>query len=121
MLTFFYTETYFGKSDPVSGKIVDGRWADAALPRLTSEFFYNELIDESTTFFPNEETAWKKLNTPHLTSPYGYLRSPWNYNPDPAMTRYNNIDQIEFAPLLQYSYNLYAGTTCSDIKDFVTR
>ena len=113
------SDTYFGKSDPVTGKIVDSRWAETPVPRLTTEFYYNEVIDESTTFFPTEEATWKKINPAHVTSPYGLLRAPWNYNPDAFLTRYNNVDQVEFAPLMQYSYNMYAGTTCADVKEYV--
>jgi hypothetical protein len=52
------TSKFFGNNDPITGKIVDGRWANVEIPRMTSDFMVKEGIDENSTFFPTEETAW---------------------------------------------------------------
>jgi hypothetical protein len=58
----------------------------------------------------------------HLYSPYGLLRSPWNWNPDPHLARYNNLNQIEditgIAGILTKDYK---GVHCSDYESFVQR
>jgi hypothetical protein len=52
------TSTFFGTSDPITGRINDGRWKGAEVPRMTSDFLAKEGIDENTTFFPVEEEMW---------------------------------------------------------------
>jgi hypothetical protein len=53
-----------------------------------------------------------------LNSPYGLLRSPWNYNPSPLLTRYGNVFQIEAASLLgNFSHGVFqphGGVVCDD-------
>ena len=83
-----------GANDPISGRITDGRWAMTPIPYLTTEFFTNHGIDGDKTFFPSEEKVWTTLTNPHLNSPYGLLRSPWNYNPDPYVTRFGNVWRV---------------------------
>ena len=53
-----------------------------------------------------------------MTSPYGLLRSPWNYNPSPLLTRFGNVFQIEAASLLgNFSHRVFkphSGVVCDD-------
>ena len=72
------------------------------------------------TFFPMEETEWLEAQPPHLTSPYGLLRSPWNYNPAPYLTRYNNVNQItNLAVLSEAAKNFFLGSNCDDYENFM--
>ena len=49
---------YFGASDPITGRILDGRWMNLSVPYMTAEFFDEEGIDNTHTFFPYEENGW---------------------------------------------------------------
>jgi hypothetical protein len=90
--TVMMSDKYFGSSDPITGRILDGRWKDQKVPFVDEAFFAQHGIDPTTTFFPEEEEAWLQLTSPHLTSPYGLLRSPWYYNPSPYLARFNAIN-----------------------------
>jgi hypothetical protein len=61
-------------------------------------------------------------NKAHLSSPYGLLRSPWNYNPSPLLTRYGNVFQIRAVSLLgnysQVVFKPHSGIGCDDFAVF---
>lgn len=44
------TADYFGKNDPYSGEIVDGRWKDAVIPTLDDQFFIDHEVPTDYTF-----------------------------------------------------------------------
>lgn len=52
------TAKFFGTSDPISGKIVNSRWANLQIPYMTEAFYKDEGIDPTHTFFPKEEDEW---------------------------------------------------------------
>ena len=80
--TDILTSTFFGRNDPITGRITDGRWANSPVPRVTPEFLVEQAIPTDKTFFPDDEHLWlRSTSAYHITSPYGLLRSPWNYNP----------------------------------------
>ena len=80
--TDILTSTFFGRNDPISGRIMDGRWANSPVPRVTPEFLVQQAIPTDKTFFPDDEHLWlRSTSSYHISSPYGLLRSPWNYNP----------------------------------------
>ena len=56
--TELLTAKYFGLSDPYSGKILDGRWANTEVPYMTPDFLAEEGVDPDHTFFPKEEGEW---------------------------------------------------------------
>jgi hypothetical protein len=56
--TEILTSKFFGSNDPITGKIIDGRWEGALVPRMTSDFMVKEGVDEFSTFFPEEEELW---------------------------------------------------------------
>ena len=119
--TELMTDKWFGSNDPVTGEIINSRWAHQQIPYLDSAFFYNEMIDETATFFPVEEAQWLKVLPPHLASPYGLLRSPWNYNPAPVLTRYNNMHQIQFNSVVATAKIFYMGSDCAEYQSFVKK
>ena len=57
-----------------------------------------------------------------MSSPYGLLRSPWNYNPSPLLTRYGDVFQIAdpsvIGPVIQNVYRMHSGVMCSDYSMF---
>ena len=81
-----------------------------------------EGIDPKKTFFPDEEDDWLKVSPPHLASPYGLLRSPWNFNPSKYTTRYNNVNRIANTDdsIDNTKWGLYLGSTCKDYASFIT-
>jgi len=119
--TELMTDKWFGTNDPVTGEIINSRWAHQTIPYLNAEFFYNEMIDETSTFFPVEEAQWLEVHPPHLASPYGLLRSPWNYNPAPVLTRYNNMHQIQFNSVVATAKIFYMGSDCTEYQSFVKK
>ena len=56
--TEILTSKYFGSSDPETGRITDGRWANVAVPYVTHDFLVEEGIDPDVTFFKADEVAW---------------------------------------------------------------
>ena len=112
-------QEWFGSNDPVSGTVRDGRWAYTRIPYLNGDFYWDEMIDPEHTFFPTEETAWMAMSLPHLQNPYGLLRSPWNYNPSPYLTRFNNVNQIPLVGVSNQAKMAYMGATCADYTSFV--
>lgn len=119
--TEIMTEKFFGSNDPLTGKILDGRWANSAVPYMDEAFFVKEGLQNKLTFFPEEEEIWLGVSSAHRMSPYGLLRSPWNYNPSPYTTRYNNVDRILNSDSISLrQWGLYLGSTCTDYSNFVT-
>lgn len=129
--TDLLSSKYFGANDPLTGRITDGRWAMTPVPKVTPEFFADHGIDETSTFFPLEEKIWVTLTNPHLNSPYGLLRSPWNYNPDPYVTRYGNVWRVPNTDVITCScspkcdcneryvvYKYHMGVQCTDYGQF---
>lgn len=68
-----------------------------------------------------EENEWLAVHPPHLASPYGLLRSPWNYNPSPVLTRYNNMHQIQFNNVVATAKIFYMGSDCAEYQSFVKK
>ena len=68
-----------------------------------------------------EENEWLAVHPPHLASPYGLLRSPWNYNPSPFLTRYNNMHQIQFNNVVATAKIFYMGSDCAEYQSFVKK
>ena len=56
--TDILTSKFFGSSDPDTGRILDGRWQDTAVPTITLDFLIEEGIDPELTFFRADEVAW---------------------------------------------------------------
>ena len=57
----------------------------------------------------------------HLSSPYGLLRSPWNYNPTPMVARFGNVYGIEDASKIANLYQVFTfhmGVNCTDYDTF---
>ena len=128
--TELLSSKFFGANDPLTGRITDGRWAMTPIPYLTTEFFTNHGIDGDKTFFPSEEKVWTTLTNPHLNSPYGLLRSPWNYNPDPYVTRFGNVWRVPDTSVItctcakcecnerEVVYKYHMGVQCEDYQVF---
>ena len=116
--TEIMSDKWFGHNDPESGVIVDSRWAYTKTPYLTTEFLTQEMIQEKATFFPAEERAWLLKTGPHIMSPYGLLRAPWNYNPSPYLTRYNNVNRLSHEGVPEKVLKPYMGSNCEDMKIF---
>jgi hypothetical protein len=94
-----------------------------SVPRVDSAFFKDHAIDPDTIWFPYtaETQKWYiQADSAHLYSPYGLLRSPWNWNPAPYLTRYNNLNQIPtFHGIPNYLTKSYRGVLCADYETFV--
>jgi hypothetical protein len=128
--TELLTSKFFGANDPVTGRIIDGRWALTPAPLMTNEFMIEQGIPTDTTFFPLEEKVWVTLTNPHLNSPYGLLRSPWNYNPDPYVARFGNVWRVADTSVItcncvkcecnerEVVYKYHMGVQCTDYAQF---
>lgn len=93
------------------------------MPILNHEFFEDEEIDPNTTFFPVEDGDWwEAVSYAHLHSPYGYLRSPWSFNPSPYLTRYNNVNGIDDITEVSYkTRSTYSGVNYHQYTTFVAQ
>jgi hypothetical protein len=115
-----FSEKWFGSSDPYTGEILDGRWASTPVPTVDSKFYADESVEEATTFFPEEEEVWVSQGSAHVASPYGLLRSPWNYNPAPYTVRYNSVHGIPNAQSIDSNaFKYYGGVTCKSYESFI--
>eukprot|EP00595_Chromulina_sp_UTEXLB2642_P000476 CAMPEP_0196761180 /NCGR_PEP_ID=MMETSP1095-20130614/338_1 /TAXON_ID=96789 ORGANISM="Chromulina nebulosa, Strain UTEXLB2642" /NCGR_SAMPLE_ID=MMETSP1095 /ASSEMBLY_ACC=CAM_ASM_000446 /LENGTH=426 /DNA_ID=CAMNT_0042110397 /DNA_START=767 /DNA_END=2047 /DNA_ORIENTATION=+ len=115
-----FTEKYFGSNDPVTGRIINGRWADLTLPYLTNEFLESEDISTTSTFFSDEEIEWLKVADAHIKNPYGLLRGPWNYSPANYTLRFMNVNLFNDYDNVDYAItNYYDGVDCDDYADFI--
>lgn len=60
----------------------------------------------------------------HMSSPYGLLRSPWNYNPSPFVTRYGTVYRIEdvavVGKMMPQVFKFHKGVNCTNYKEFMT-
>ena len=56
---------------------------------------------------------------PHISSPYGLVRAPWNYNPSPYLTRYNNLNRLATTDVTEHVMKPYIGSNCEDMKRFI--
>jgi hypothetical protein len=119
--TEILSSKYFGSNDPITGEILDGRWAHSTIPTLDSAFFEREGVSDSKTFFPVEESVWLTRSGAHIVSPYGLLRAPWNYNPFPYTTRFNNVNRISASDVSEHALKPYMGSTCADYELFVKK
>lgn len=119
--TEIFTSKYFGSNDPFTGEILDGRWANLEVPTLTSDFMNNHGIPVDTIFFPDQNEPWHEcLYASHISSPYGLLRAPWNYNPAPYLTRFNNINGIkDLSSVNTDILTYYDGIDCEDYHKFI--
>ena len=116
--TEILSSKWFGKNDPLTGELVDGRWAGTKVPLVDEKFLNEEGLPLDGTFFPDEEAAWLAKAGNHIRSPYGLLRAPWNYNPSPYLARYNNLNRISTAGLPEHAVKPYVGSNCQDLRMF---
>jgi hypothetical protein len=59
-----------------------------------------------------------------MASPYGLLRSPWNYNPSPYVTRYGTVYRIEdvatMGTMMPQVFKFHKGVNCTNYKQFMS-
>jgi hypothetical protein len=59
-----------------------------------------------------------------MSSPYGLLRSPWNYNPSPYVTRFGTVYRIEdvatLGSMMPMVFKFHKGVNCTNYKQFMT-
>ena len=73
----------------------DGRWANTPCPPITPDFLTEHGVSLDATFFPDDQLLWLETSPYHITSPYGLLRSPWDFNPVNYTVRYDNVFRID--------------------------
>jgi len=117
--TELLTDKWFGSNDPITGEILDSRWKTTVVPRVDKEFMARETIIGGATFFPDEGDNWMRKTGPHISSPYGLIRAPWNYNPSPYLTRYNNLNRLATDGVSEHVLKPYIGSNCEDMKRFI--
>jgi hypothetical protein len=114
--TEMLSSKWFGQNDPITGQILDGRWKDATIPEVSSKLLSEEGIPLMAYLFTYDDF---KKSDQHISNPYGLLRAPWNYNPSPYLTRYNNLNRLSTADLdMAGRYKMYFGSNCAAMKSF---
>jgi hypothetical protein len=99
--------------------VLDSRWKNTLVPRVDKSLMGRETITSSATFFPDEGENWMRKTGPHISSPYGLMRAPWNYNPSPYLTRYNNLNRLATTDVSEHVLKPYMGSNCEDMKRFI--
>ena len=120
--TEIMTHKWFGSSDPITGRILDGRWVDSPVPMVDANFYRTQGIDENQLFFPAEADRWLSTQSAHMHSPNGLLRARWSLHPGNYTVRYNNVDRFSNAQsLTNRAYDKYRGVRCEQYTDFLTK
>jgi hypothetical protein len=115
----FLTAKWFGTNDPNSGQIVDGRWADIKVPRVSSAFYAAHGIPEDEPFWASfQNKALFDDKHLHGYSPYGLQRSVHSTSPNEFVLRFNNVDRLGDVRGFIDSYP-YVGITCNDYVFFL--
>ena len=85
-----FDEEWFGSAQPTDDRHVvsTGRWA------------YTPVLSDARAFS-------------NVTNPYGLLRSPWNTNPTPYLTRAGTVIGVETAD--------YVLPSCTDFRSYVNK
>jgi hypothetical protein len=91
------------------------------VPRLDDDFYTQHEVPQDAIWFPYEYSMWfKTTDQAHMMNPYGLLRSPWNWNPNTFVARYNNVNGIpDIAGIDSTVRDFYSGVDCSDFKTFI--
>jgi hypothetical protein len=99
----------------------DGRWENASVPRVDDKFYHDHGIDKDQLWYPAEADSWYQVtDQAHTMNPYGLLRSPWNWNPNPYVTRFNSVNMIKDISYIDPSVrSYYSGVNCLDVRTFV--
>lgn len=99
----------------------DGRWENTSIPTVNDEFYENHGIDPDQLWFPDDARSWLSHGASvHVVSPYGLLRSPWNWNPSPYVTRFNNLNGIaDISYMPDAVIQFYNGVHCTDFSSFL--
>lgn len=92
---FYTTAKWFGSNDPITGRILDGRWADTKIPRVSSSFYVSEGIPENETFWPQNDAQFRDLSGHlHGYNAYGLQRNTDSMVSDQHILRFNNADRL---------------------------
>jgi hypothetical protein len=122
----FLTAKWFGANDPNTGQIIDGRWANIKVPRVSSAFYEAHGIPENEPFWESFKDGWmgKMHNHAHGYSPYGLQRSVHSLSPNEYVLRFNNVDRLgdvrSFIDKTGTKYP-YIGITCDNYVSFLDR
>ena len=110
------SDKWFGSNDPLTGAIVDSRWKNTVIPVIDSKLISEETIPLMAYLFTYDDF---KKSDQHVSNPYGLLRTPWNYNPSPYLTRYNNLNRLSTTNLdMENKFPEFLGSTCTTLKSF---
>ena len=110
------SDKWFGSNDPLTGAILDSRWKDTLIPVVNSKLISEEVIPLMAYLFTYDDF---KKSDQHVSNPYGLLRTPWNYNPSPYLTRYNNLNRLSTTNLdMENKFPSFMGSTCATLKSF---
>jgi hypothetical protein len=101
---FFYDD-WFGEASPDNDDyaLTAGRFANLAMPDGTK--------------YTWDQSATGSLNP--YSSPYGYLRTPWNMNKSPYFGRHNlTYNHVSFSslPTCTDMYDCYSSESFSDVS-----
>ena len=122
----FLTAKWFGTNDPNTGQIIDGRWANIKVPRVSSAFYETHGIPEDEPFWESFKDGWMGFmnNHAHGYSPYGLQRSVHSLSPNEYVLRFNNVDRLgdvrSFIDKAGTKYP-YIGITCDNYVSFLDR
>jgi hypothetical protein len=88
---------------------------------LNDQFYEDHGVDKDQLWFPADSGTWLVDGADiHVGSPYGLLRSPWNWNPDTFVTRFNAINGIRNISYMSNQISEpYAGVDCGDLEAFM--
>ena len=83
---------------------------------MNAQFYEDHAVPRATVWFTEESEAWLTLTDAHMVSPYGLLRSPWNWNPNEFVSRFNNVHQIANISSFGKSRAMFSGVKCAEFE-----
>lgn len=95
-----FTDAFFGSIDSATGRVVDSLWAHAAIPEVNDKFYDDTGIAVDSFYRTHSYAACFQDKDmcgafprviPRVTNAYGLLRSPWNVNAEPELTRSQDL------------------------------
>ena len=115
-----FSELWFGKSDPNSGEIIDGRWAYLKAPKVSKEFYELEGIPD-LSFWEEHAADWDAYYTEkHAYSVYGFLKPQSSFSLDGAVLRFHDTDAIKALIDIKSKDLPFTGVSCAKMNGYMT-
>ena len=117
--TDLFTSKWFGSSDPLTGKIIDGRWSGLKVQKANTAFYQEQGIDTTKSFW-TDDVSENQYYGYHATNAFGYQTYQWSFKGDQDVLRLHNVAQLSTLNNIDEQMRDYSGVQCSKLEWFIT-